>query len=410
MTEKQKLELIKEKYPNYKDVFSQSELDNLVRELDDPEKLTLFRERGITQILSGAALGGLGAGAIKGAQAVKGLAKAVASRKTKTAAAEGAETVIKKSSKVKKAVKFGAAGAVVATGLNIIDSLFGTDEEQVAAQEKLAKEQADINTQMQFAQMQINGIDTEALLNTPAGQQLLKNPNFNAKAILGTGITPTLGMAGVYVGTENYKGPKSVRGTIVPQATGVVSLTEWKQRFPIANPTELNKWKKTLVDSGVVTADAGLPELKKQWEAWGQESINASRLGQKLSPYDLLNIQRGLWGGGTGGPSYQVQLMKEENSKALFKQGIEALTGRIVDDAQAEEFAKLVTKKQLKTPTKTETKTVGGKRVSVTTPGFGEAEAAALIKERAQKDPMFAEFQTANVFGSALEKALGVRG
>jgi hypothetical protein len=102
--------------------------------------------------------------------------------------------------------------------------------------------------------------------------------------------------------------------------------------------------------------------------------------------------------------------MKEENSKALFKQGIEALTGRIVDDAQAEEFAKLVTKKQLKTPTKTETKTVGGKRVSVTTPGFGESEAAALVKKRAQEDPMFAEFQTANVFGSALEKALGVRG
>jgi hypothetical protein len=102
--------------------------------------------------------------------------------------------------------------------------------------------------------------------------------------------------------------------------------------------------------------------------------------------------------------------MKEENSKALFKQGIEAYTGRIVDDAQAEEFAKLITQKQLKTPTKTETKTVGGKRVTVTTQGFGEAEAAALVKKRAQEDPLYAEFQTANVFGSALEKALGVRG
>lgn len=406
MTEKQKLELIKEKYPNYKDVFSQSELDGLLIELDDPEKLTLFRERGVTQILGGAALGGLGAGAVKGAQAVKGLAKAVASRKSKTAAAEGAEIVVKKSSKAKKAVKFGVAGAAVATGLNIIDSLFGADEEQVAAQEKALEEQTNINTQMQFAQMQASGIDTEALLNTPAGQQLLKNPNFNAGAILGTGVMPNLGMTGVYVGGETQV--RRRKPTLAEQ--GSISLTEWKQQFPIANPTELNKWKKTLVDAGVVSASAGLPELQKQWEAWGQESMNASRLGQKLSPYDLLNIQRGLWGGGTGGPSYQVQLMKEENSKALFKQGIEALTGRIVDDAQAEEFAKLVKKKQLKTPTKTETKTVGGKRVSVTTPGFGEAEAAALIKERAQEDPMFAEFQTANVFGSALEKALGVRG
>jgi hypothetical protein len=404
MTEKEKLELIKEKYPNYRDVFSQSELDSLVRELDDPEKLTLFRERGVTQILGGAALGGLGAGAVKGAQAVKGLAKAVTSRKAKTTAAEATGEAVKKRKIITPKRVIGAAA--VATGINIIDSLFGGDEEQVAAQEKALEEQTTMNTQLQFAQMQASGIDTEALLSTPAGQQILKNPNFNAGAILGTGVMPNIGMTGVYVGGETQV--RRRKPTLAEQ--GSVSLTEWKQQFPIANPTELNKWKKTLVDAGVVSASAGLAELQKQWEAWGQESINASRLGQKLSPYDLLNIQRGLWGGGTGGPSYQVQLMKEENSKALFKQGIEALTGRIVDDAQAEEFAKLVTKKQLKTPTKTETKTVGGKRVSVTTPGFGESEAAALVKKRAQEDPMFAEFQTANVFGSALEKALGVRG
>jgi hypothetical protein len=404
MTEKEKLELIKEKYPNYRDVFSQSELDSLVRELDDPEKLTLFRERGVTQILGGAALGGLGAGAVKGAQAVKGLAKAVTSRKAKTTAAEATGEAVKKRKIITPKRVIGAAA--VATGINIIDSLFGGDEEQVAAQEKALEEQTTMNTQLQFAQMQASGIDTEALLSTPAGQQILKNPNFNAGAILGTGVMPNIGMTGVYVGGETQV--RRRKPTLAEQ--GSVSLTEWKQQFPIANPTELNKWKKTLVDAGVVSASAGLPELQKQWEAWGQESINASRLGQKLTPYQLLDIQRGLWGGGTGGPSYQVQLMKEENSKALFKQGIEALTGRIVDDTQAEEFAKLVTKKQLKTPTKTETKTVGGKRVSVTTPGFGESEAAALVKKRAQEDPMFAEFQTANVFGSALEKALGVRG
>lgn len=404
MTEKQKLELIKEKYPNYKDVFSQSELDGLLIELDDPEKLTLFRERGVTEILGGAALGGLGAGAVKGAQAVKGLAKAVTSRKAKTAAAEAIGEAVKKRKIITPKRVIGAAA--VATGINIIDSLFGDNDEQAAAEKESLQQQTDINTQMQFAQMQASGIDTEALLNTPAGQQLLKNPNFNSKAILGAGVTPVLGMSGVYVGGET----QVRRRKPTPGEAGMLTLTEWKSQFPIANPTELNKWKKTLVDAGVVGADAGLPELKKQWENWGQESMNFSRLGQKLTPYQLLDIQRGLWGGGTGGPTYQVQLMKEENSKALFKQGIEALTGRIVDDAQAEEFAKLVTKKQLKTPTKTETKTVGGKRVSVTTPGFGEAEAAALVKKRAQEDPMFAEFQTANVFGSALEKALGVRG
>ena len=131
MTEKEKLELIKEKYPNYRDVFSQSELDSLVRELDDPEKLTLFRERGVTQILGGAALGGLGAGAVKGAQAVKGLAKAVTSRKAKTTAAEATGEAVKKRKIITPKRVIGAAA--VATGINIIDSLFGGDEEQVAA-------------------------------------------------------------------------------------------------------------------------------------------------------------------------------------------------------------------------------------------------------------------------------------
>jgi len=408
MTEKQKLELIKEKYPNYRDMLSQGELENLLSDLDDPEKLSMFRERGVTEILGGVGLAGIGAGALKGVQAAKGLAKAVTARKATKAAAEAGEEGVKKRKIITPKRVFGAAA--LATGYNIIENLFGNDEEQTAAQEQSLQEQATLNSQLQFAQMEASGIDVQSLLSTSAGQQILKNPNFNASAIFGNNITSNMGTTGVYIGGEIDTSRVRRRKPTARETSGIISLTEWKQQFPLADATELNKWKKTLVDAGVVTADAGLPELQKQWEAWGQESINANRLGQKLSPYDLLNIQRGLWGGGTGGPSYQVQLMKEENSKALFKQGIEAYTGRIVDDTQADEFAKLIKEKQLKAPTKTETKSVGGKRVTVTTPGFGEAEAAALVKKRAQKDPLYAEMQTNNVFGSALEKALGVRG
>lgn len=401
MTEKQKLELIKEKYPNYKDVFSQSELDGLLIELDDPEKLTLFRERGVTEILGGAALGGLGAGAVKGAQAVKGLAKAVTSRKAKT---DVTETVLTKGQKAKKIAKKTGKYGVIGAGAATILNMFGGDDE--AEQEAINNQQTQQTLQTLGDVITIAsqaGVDPNAVLEMPMVQQVIKNPGldinaaFNDSGILG---------AGVYVGGET----QVRRRKPTAREQGTIPLSDWKKQFPIGNPAELTKWKKTLVDAGVVGADAGVKDLQTQWETWGQLSLESNRAGQKLTPYQLLDIQRGLWGGGGGGPSYQVQLMKEENSKALFKQGIEALTGRIVDDAQAEEFAKLVKKKQLKTPTKTETKTVGGKRVSVTTPGFGEAEAAALIKERAQEDPMFAEFQTANVFGSALEKALGVRG
>ena len=399
MTKKEKLALIKEKLPKYYKSFSNEELDSIMADLDDPKKLQLFRETGATQILEGGLFSGIGAGVAAAGK----LAKAVTTRKSKTATAEGVEQPTKKSKLITKKRLFGAAAA--ATGINILTDIFGNDEEETATQEKLLQEQTDLNTSLQFAQMEASGIDVEALLNTQAGQQIIKNPNFNAQAILGTNAISNIGSTGVYVGGES----KVRRGRPMAGQSGVIGLKDWETQFPVSDPVALAAWKKTLVDSGVVDASAGFAELKKQWKEWGQESLNANRAGQKLTPYQLLDIQRGLWGGGTGGPSYQVQLMKEENSKALFKQGIEAFTGRIVDDAQAEEFAKLITKKQLKKPTKTETKTVGGKRVSVTTPGFGEAEAAALIKERAQEDPLYAEMQTNNVFGSALEKALGVR-
>lgn len=399
MTRAEKIKLIREKYPNYQDIFSQGELEGLIADLDDPQKVESFRTTGATEILGGAAIGG---GIVKGAQAIKGAAKAITARK---AAKEAAGTAIKKGGKVKKAAKLGIAGAAVATGINIIESLFGGDAEQEAMQEQALQDQANLQTQLTFAQMEASGVDVQGLLATQAGQQILKNPNFNVQTIFGANSLQ-LGGTGVYVGGE----VDVRRRKPTARETGVITMQDWKQQFPIANPNELAQWKKRLVDAGVVGADAGVVELRQQWEAWGKLSMDSMRTGQKLTPYQLLDIQRGLWGGGGGGPSYQVQLMKKENSMAIFKQGLQALTGRIVDDTEAEDFAELVRKRQLKRPTKTETKMVGGKKVTVTTPGFGEAEAASLVEKRAQKDPLYAEFQTANVFGSALEKALGVRG
>jgi hypothetical protein len=79
-------------------------------------------------------------------------------------------------------------------------------------------------------------------------------------------------------------------------------------------------------------------------------------------------------------------------------------------DDEANQFADLIRQKQLEKPTKTEYKMIKGKKTPVVTPGFGEAEAAKLAEKQAMQDPRYAEFQTSNVFGSALEKALGLRG
>lgn len=400
MSKADKIKLIRQKYPN----ISQDDLDAIVQDLDTPEKIERFRRTGASRVLASTPLAATGAAAKAGATAVGKLAKTFVPKTTKGRV---------------------AAAGIGALGVGLFESARGNQAEsaRVAAEQEITTEQALQNEsnaalQLQFAQMQAQGVDVNALLSTPMGQQLIKNPTFNGQAIFGSNWTlPTSGV-GVFVGKgrggmispsapPQFAGAQPVAGTY----SDVISMQEWKEQFPISKPDELARWKKTLVDAGVVSADAGLGELQRQWEVWGQFSQDSKRLGRDLSPFDLLEIQRGLWGGGgAGGPSYSTQLMKKANSRELLKQFMEQDTGRIISDEEADEFADLIRKRQLAKPTKTEVKTVKGKRVTVTTPGFGEVEAAKLAEKRAMQDPMYQEFQTANVFGTALEKALGVRG
>jgi hypothetical protein len=327
-------------------------------------------------------------GAKAGASAVKGLVKTL-KPKSKKGALKG-------------------AAALAAGGLAI--NMFDGGEDIPATTES----QANANMMNALAIASASGVDINALAGTAMGQQILgTNPQFDISSFTNSAnITPLTG--GVYVPggvTVSSRPPDFAGGQPVETRSETIPLNQWKNQFPISDPKALADWRAKLVAAGVVSASAGLQELKSQWEAWGEYSQESMRQGQKLSPYQLLDIQRGLWGGGGGdtGPSYSTQLIKKANSRDLLKQYLEAGSGRVIDDAEADEFANLIRKKQLKKPTKTEVKTVKGKKMTVTTPGFGEAEAADIAEKRAMQDPLYAEFQTANVFGSALEKALGVR-
>jgi len=344
-----------------------------------------------------AAVAGAIAGGKAGAKAVTGLAKTVIPKKP------DGKVDVKKAAK--RAGLLGIAGAVVG-------AFTGGDEESAANQQAIA-DQANTDMMLSLAQYETAGGDVNALLATPAGQQLMKNPNFNIGSIYGAQDT-VVGSAGVYTGKPviiSSMPPQFAGGKPVEVKSDTISIAQWNKQFPMSNPKALAEWKAKLVAAGVVSPSAGIQELKSQWETWGKMSLEANRNNQKLTPYDLLDIQRGLWGGGGDtGPSYSTQLIKKANSREILKQYMEQETGRIISDDEANEFADLIRKKQLEKPTKTEVKTVKGKKMTVTTPGFGEAEAAKLAEKQAMQDPMYAEFQTANVFGSALEKALGLRG
>lgn len=384
-TRTEKLKLVEQKLgSDYRNFMSQDEVNNLLIELDDPEKFQLFREKGVTQILSGEA--GLGGSTLKSI----------------------AKFFLPKSKKG----KIIATGVAAVAGGYALDLIAGGGDTQTVANQAVT-DQAVADA---VAAAQAAGVDVSTVTGSGAGTTVLgPNFTFDPKALAGgtdVGI-PTIG--GVYVGKPKIpvaKSPDEARAQAAqPAPSDTVSLADWKNDFPIGDPKKLAEWKRTLVEAGVVSASAGLDDLKKQWEIWGQFSADSVRSGNKLTPYELLAIQKGLWGGGGDkGPSYSTQLIKKSNSRELLKKFMEADTGRIISDEEADEFADLIRKKQLAKPTKTEVKMVKGKKVSVTTPGFGEAEAGKIAEQRAMQDPLYAEFQTANVFGTALERALGVRG
>jgi hypothetical protein len=278
------------------------------------------------------------AGAKAGGKAVTGLAKTVVPKKP------DGKVDVKKT--VKRAGILGIAGAVVG-------AFTGDDGADAAAQQQAIADQANTDLMMGMAQYEAAGGDINALMNTAAGQQLMKNPNFNIGAIMGSGDV-MVGNAGVYTGkpiTVSEYDWATGGGKPTTRVTDTVSISDWNKQFPIANPKALAEWKAKLVAAGVVSASAGLQDLKNQWETWGKISLEANRQGQKLSPYQLLDIQRGLWGGGGDtGPKYSVQLMKKENSRQLLKQYMEAETGRIISDDEANQFADLIRQKQLEKP------------------------------------------------------------
>ena len=302
----------------------------------------------------------------------------------------------------KKQVLLGGAGLGIA-GL----AVQGGDD-AVESDETAVVDRANTDLLLQLSQYELEGGDPAALAGTAAGQQLFKNPQFNLGALINSGNI-LLQNQGVYTGK-----PPSVQLRKSPKVTNqeFISLRDWNNQFPIADPEGLAEWKSKLVAAGVVSASAGLAELKKQWEAWGDFSQTLNKSGQKLTPDQLLDIQRGLWGGGDErdySTSYSVQMLKPENVKSIYKAAREQGAGTIVGDEDAAAFAERIAARQMAKPSKTEFKKIKGKMTPVSTPGFGEAETAAAAVASAKKDPLYAEFQTANVFGSALEKALGVR-
>lgn len=388
MDEKVIYQILKKENPS----FSESRLRATAKQIvDNPEILESGMLGGLLTKAAATKIG-------KGLKAVGGLAGTLVARQPSGKVAKG-RTALR-------------VGGVAGAGLVVPKIFDGGDS--TAQEDANADATSQVNMMLALATAQAQGVDTEGITQSPVFQQIMKNPRFTIGSVMNSGTVDLGEDNGVYTGKSVSSGGQYVGSQFVPNPNKTsVPLTQWKSQFPIADPKALAAWKAKLVSAGVVSASAGLNELKQQWEAWGEYSQEMNRQGKKLTPDQLLDIQRGLWGGGGGGrdysTQYQVNLLKEENVKSMYKAAREQEAGLIVGDEQAAKFAERIKARQMANPTKTEFKRIKGKMTPVVTPGFGEAETAAAALELAKRDPLYAEFQTSNVFGTAVEKALGVR-
>jgi hypothetical protein len=352
-------------------------------------------------------LGGAAVGPGKLFQSAAKLGSAVFAKK---AAEEGVKTAAKMSLKKKAAI--GAVGLYAGSKAagSIASAVGGNKDTATSANQS----QAEIDMANAVAAADAAGLDVNQIINTPAGQQLNLSSNnlpaFMAKFGLGTTGLTGVGSVGIYTGKDitdaKYAGAQ-LYSTTKPE---LVSLAEWSKKFP-SDAAGLASAKQKFVNAGVLSPTDGIDKIKSAWDAYGKMSLEYSRAGNKLSPWQILDMQKGLSGSGSQtSTTIDTSPMAESDVRTLTKRQLSQSLGLAnIDDKMFKDILAIVRKNEAKNPTKTVRTTTGNTTKVKSTPGYGQSDVLADVEAYAKKDPRYAEFQTANVFGQGLTQALGLK-
>jgi len=424
LTDKEKIALLKRAFPGISD----KTLKDAVPQIKDKATIDYLKENNgalpesvLSRIFTGTDYiagpmaefqvmeAGMGGAAI--AKALTGFAKSFFAKKTATKAAEEAAKAGKKKIITKKRVA-GVAGLSAAVGTyNMIESGKGTEIDpnasaaEIAAQDSFAQAIANADAQ---------GVDVTQFLSGTTAQQLGIGANNISDFMSARGyVNPLTGLngIGIFTGkvTEGTKlGPK---GRSYPTSKSeIVSLSEWNKSFPV-DAAGIGAAKQKFVTAGVLDPTADLTQVKAAWDKYGQLSLDYSRAGNKVSPWQLLDIQKGLTGSGSQTTTtIDDSPMAKADITTILKRQLGASLGLAnIDDETINKFIKDVRKKEAKRPTKSVRTTTGNTTRVKTIPGYGQSDVLADAEAYAKQDPRYAEFQTADVFGNALVKALGLK-
>jgi hypothetical protein len=385
MTDKEKYDFLKKQYPDKSD----AELKAAVRDF---------------KVLEGGLVGG---------QIAKKLLEYGRSVFTKKTAAKAAEEAAKGKKKIitkKRVAGVAALSAAVGT-YNMIESGNTAIDPNASA--------AELQAQDSFAQAIANadaqGVDVTQFLQGTTAKQLGLGVNNITDFMAARGhVNPLTGLngIGIFTGkeTETIVPRRKFGGTIAVPKSEIVSLSEWKKSFPV-DALGIASAKQKFVDAGVLSPTADLTQVQSAWNQYGQLSLDYSRAGNKVSPWQLLDIQKGLTGSGSQTTTtIDVSPMAEADIRTTAKRQLAQSLGLAnVDDKMYKDILSIVRKKEAKNPTKSVRTTTGNTTRVKTTPGYGPADVLADVEAYAKQDPRYAEFQTADVFGNAIVKALGLK-
>jgi len=345
-----------------------------------------------------------------GGQIAKALLKFGQSLFAKKAATEG----VKAATKFGKTKKVVAGSAILYGGSKAAGSFGGGDNKDAA--DTTGSTQAEVDMANAVAAANAAGLDVNALLASPGGTQLNLNSNNLGAFMAKFGADATgyvgIGNVGIFTGVETPTSTprRKFGGTITGTKKELVQLPDWNKMFPV-DAAGLASAKQKFVSAGVLSPTDGIDKLKSAWDAYGKMSLEYSRAGHTVSPWDLLALQKGLSGSGSQTTTtIDTSPMAEQDVKTLLKRQLSASLGLTnIDDKAFNTFLKQVRAKEAKNPNKTVRTTTGNTTKVKTTPGYGQSDVLADAEAYAKQDPRYAEFQTADVFGNALVKALGLK-
>ena len=423
LTDKEKIALLKRAFPGISDKV----LKDAVPQIKDKATIDYLKENNgalpesvLSRIFTGTDYiagpmaefevmeAGMGGAAI--AKALTGLVKSFRTKKTAAKIAEEAASGKKKIITKKRVA--GVAGLSAAVGTyNMIES--GNTAIDPAASA------AELQAQDSFAQAIANadaqGVDVTQFLQGTTAQQLGLGANNISDFMSARGyVNPLTGLngIGVFTGKETPFEVKRRKfgGTLSGTKSEIVSLSDWNKSFPV-DAAGIAAAKQKFVSANVLAPTADLLEVKNAWNKYGQLSLDYARAGNKVSPWQLLDIQKGLSGSGSQTTvTIDDSPMAKADITTLLKRQLGASLGLAnIDDATINKFISDVRKKEAKSPTKSVRTTTGNTTRVKTTQGYGQADVLADAEAYAKQDPRYAEFQTADVFGNALVKALGLK-